>query len=58
MEFLPRTIWFNGMNVTVKGTGTLKLGSETFGREAVVNVADQGKVEIVAGVVQHCRKRT
>lgn len=56
MEFLPQTTWLNGTNVTVRGTGMLKLGGETFGREAVVNVADQGKVEIAAGVVQHCRK--
>lgn len=56
MEFLPRTTWLNGTNVTVRGTGTLKLGGAAFCREAVVNVADQGKVEIAAGVVQHCRK--
>ena len=56
MEFLPRTTWLHGTNVTVRGAGTLKLGGETFCREAVVNVSDQGKIEIAAGVVQSCAK--
>ena len=46
--------WRNGTNVTVTGTGTLKLMSgNTFNQEfAVVHFADSGKIEVPAGVTQ------
>jgi len=54
MEFTADASWLNGTNVTVSGTGRLKIGQgATFNRKhAVIRFADSGKIEIPAGVVQ------
>lgn len=48
--------WLNGTNVTVSGTGVLKLGaSERLGRKTVLHLgadADSWKIDIPAGCVQ------
>ena len=54
MEFAHNASWLNGTNVTVAGTGTLKLNSPTtFNREfAVIRFADDGKIELPSGMTQ------
>ena len=54
MEFAHNASWLNGTNVTVAGTGTLKLNSSTtFNREhAVIRFADSGRIELPQGVTQ------
>ena len=46
--------WLNGTNVTVKGDGLLKLEAGTaFNRDfAVIHFADNGRIEVPAGVTQ------
>ncbi len=59
LEFDPDTTWLNGTNVTVRGTGTLKLGGVTFGEQA--NFFAEGndwKIDIPEGTVQHCAALT
>ena len=54
LEFAADANWLNGTNVTVAGTGTLKLNSPTtFNREfAVIRFADDGKIELPSGMTQ------
>lgn len=54
MEFASNASWPNGTNVTVAGSGTLKLNSSTaFNPEhAVIRFADDGKMELPQGVTQ------
>ena len=54
MEFAHNASWLNGTNVTVAGTGTLKINSPTtFNREfAVIRFADNGKIELPSGMTQ------
>ena len=54
MEFAHNASWLNGTNVTVAGTGTLKLNSPTtFNKEhAVIRFADDGKIEVPSGMTQ------
>ena len=54
LEFSSDSSWLVGTNVTVRGTGTLKIGqSETFNKDfAVVRFEDDGKIEVPSGVVQ------
>jgi hypothetical protein len=54
MEFANNASWPNGTNVTVAGTGTLKLNSSTtFNREhAIIRFAEGGKIELPQGVTQ------
>ena len=54
MEFTADASWLNGTNVTVSGTGRLKIGQgATFDRKhAVIRFADSGKIEIPEGVMQ------
>ena len=54
MEFAHNASWLNGTNVTVAGTGTLKLNSPTtFNKEhAVIRFADDGKIELPSGMTQ------
>ncbi len=54
LKFLEGATWANGTNVTVCGTGTLKLASpNTFSsRHAVLHVSEQGKLDIPEGVLQ------
>ena len=54
MEFAHNASWLNGTNVTVAGTGTLKLNSSTtFNRDfAVIRFADDGKIELPSGMTQ------
>lgn len=54
MEFSKDAFWPNGTNVTVCGTGTLKLGSSSNfnGKLAVLRVAGTGKLDLATGVVQ------
>ena len=54
MEFANNASWPNGTNVTVAGTGTLKLNSSTtFNREhAIIRFTESGKIELPQGVTQ------
>ena len=54
MEFANDASWLNGTNVTVAGTGTLKLNSSTtFNREhSVIRFAEGGRIELPQGVMQ------
>lgn len=54
LEFTADASWLNGTNVTVSGTGRLKIGQgATFDRKhAVIRFADSGKIEIPEGVMQ------
>ena len=54
LEFAAGATWLNGTNVTVSGSGTLKLNAaNTFNREhAVIRFADDGVIEVPAGVTQ------
>jgi autotransporter-associated beta strand protein len=58
LEFSSNSSWLVGTNVTVRGTGTLKIGqSETFNKDfAVVRFEDEGKIEVPSGVVQKFAK--
>ena len=58
LEFDASSSWLVGTNVTVRGTGTLKIGqSETFNKDfAVVRFEDDGKIEVPSGVVQKFAK--
>lgn len=51
LELAADASWLNGTNVVVAGTGVLKVGqSKTFGRQAALRVADQGKLWLAEGV--------
>ena len=53
MEFAANASWPNGTNVTVSGSGLLKIGqSGTFGKQAVLRFADNGRMYIPEGVEQ------
>ena len=53
MEFAADASWPNGTNVTVSGNGLLKIGqSGTFGKQAVLRFADDGRMYIPEGVEQ------
>ena len=54
LEFAAGATWLNGTNVTVSGSGRLKLNAaNTFNREhAVIRFADDGVIEVPAGVTQ------
>ena len=54
LQFDSNSSWLVGTNVTVRGTGTLKINSaNTFNEEfAVVHFADGGKIDVPSGVVQ------
>ena len=54
LEFAVGATWLNGTNVTVSGSGTLKLNvANTFNREhAVIRFADNGQIYVPAGVTQ------
>ena len=54
LEFAADASWLNGTNVTVSGTGTLRIGNaETFNREfAVIRFADDGKIAVPSGMTQ------
>ena len=58
LEFSADSSWLVGTNVTVRGTGTLKIAqSETFNKDfAVVRFEDDGKIEVPSGVVQKFAK--
>ena len=52
LEFLSGATWRNGTNVTVRGTGVLKIdGNDVFNRDfAELSVQDDGVLEIASGV--------
>ena len=54
LEFAAGATWLNGTNVTVSGSGTLKLNAaNTFnGEHAVIRFADNGKIDVPPGVTQ------
>ena len=54
LEFAADASWLNGTNVTVSGSGTLKVNAaNTFNRKhAVIRFADNGVIEVPAGVTQ------
>ena len=54
LEFASDASWLNGTNVTVGGTGVLKIGkAETFNGEcAVIHFADAGKISVPEGMTQ------
>ena len=54
LEFAVGASWLNGTNVTVSGSGMLKINkANTFSREhAVIRFADSGVIEVPAGVTQ------
>ena len=54
LEFAAGATWLNGTNVTVSGSGTLKLNAaNTFNREhAVIRFADSGVINVPPGVTQ------
>ena len=54
LEFASDASWLNGTNVTVGGTGVLKIGkAETFNGEfAVIRFADAGKISVPEGMTQ------
>ena len=54
LEFAAGATWLNGTNVTVSGSGTLKLNAaNTFNRKhAVIRFADNGQIYVPAGVTQ------
>lgn len=54
LEFAAGATWLNGTNVTVSGSGTLKLNAaNTFNREhAVIRFADNGAINVPPGVTQ------
>jgi hypothetical protein len=54
LEFAADASWLNGTNVTVSGSGTLKINkANTFNREhAVIRFADNGTIDVPAGVTQ------
>jgi hypothetical protein len=54
LEFAAGATWLNGTNVTVSGSGTLKLNTaNTFNREhAVIRFADNGAINVPSGVTQ------
>ena len=54
LEFASGATWLNGTNVTVCGSGTLKLNAaNTFNRKhAVIRFADDGVINVPAGVTQ------
>ena len=58
LEFAADASWLNGTNVTVSGSGTLKIhAADTFNREhAVIRFADEGKIYVPAGVTQRFAK--
>ena len=59
MEFAAGAAWRNGRNVTVCGTGVLKVASNgAVGRSSHLTVADGGILEIPAGVTLTVRKAT
>ena len=54
LEFAAGATWLNGTNVTVSGSGTLKLNAaNTFNRDhAVIRFADSGAINVPPGVTQ------
>ena len=51
LEIAHDATWLNGTNVTVSGTGVLKLGSAAFNKDhAVLHLAGNGSFEIADGV--------
>ena len=54
LEFVSDASWLHGTNVTVGGTGVLKIGkAETFNGEfAVIRFADAGKISVPEGMTQ------
>lgn len=53
MELAQDATWLNGTNVTVSGSGVLKIGSsKTFGRQAVLRISDSGRFSLPATAVQ------
>ena len=54
LEFAADATWLNGTNVTVSGSGTLKLNAaNTFNRDhAVIRFADSGAINVPPGVTQ------
>ena len=54
LEFAADASWLNGTNVTVSGSGTLRIGSATaFNSEfAVIHFADDGKIAVPSGMTQ------
>jgi hypothetical protein len=54
MEFANDASWLNGTNITVSGTGILKLNhGETFNKHiAELSLSDNGKIDIPSNVVQ------
>ena len=54
LEFAADASWLNGTNVTVSGSGTLKINkANTFNREhAIIHFADNGRINVPAGVTQ------
>lgn len=58
LTFSPSSSWLNGTNVTVSGTGVLRIGQNaTFDRKhAIVHLADTGVFEIPEGVTQTVRE--
>ena len=51
MEFANGATWPNGTNVTVCGTGTLKVAHRGVFRRARLDLSDSGKLDIPSGVV-------
>ena len=54
LEFASDASWLNGTNVTVSGSGTLRIGSATtFNSEfVVIHFADDGKIAVPSGMTQ------
>ena len=54
LEFAVGATWLNGTNVTVSGSGTLKLNAaNTFNRDhAVIRFADSGAINVPPGMTQ------
>ena len=53
IEFEANGSWPNGTNVVVSGTGIMKINqSQTFGKQAVIRLSDDGKLVIPDGMRQ------
>ncbi len=51
LDFASGATWLNGTNVTVRGTGLLRLGQRAFGKQAKLRLADEGRLSLASGVL-------
>ena len=53
LELAANATWLNGTNLTVRGTGTLKIGKgKTFGNHAILRLDGDGKISVPDGARQ------